>query len=292
VSATALAAVDASELGKTDAVTVEFFATEPGSALDPAGLVERCTSRGVDVFAAGSYRSSRDWIGRDVRAGVTGIALIGATGPSAVLEVETVLGDRERQLELEPGSLEVIPIVTNASAVWNVDTLVRCSTRIRQVVLDEFALCAEYGVSHCAEPVDPCTYARGRVITEATSAQVQPVACPCPGISLSIGEASGEDYMRAVKNLGFKGMIVTSLAEADRANQGFTPAPEELEHWRQVRDVFEASVAGGRAAVKLAGQMIDIPVYKRAQTVLALGEATMIRDQAKRRARLEAEALG
>jgi len=49
----------------------------------------------------------------------------------------------------------------------------------------------------------------------------------------------------------------------------FTPDPAKVEHARRVVEAFEEGVRRGTASVNLDGKMVDVPVYKRAQVVMA-----------------------
>jgi citrate lyase subunit beta/citryl-CoA lyase len=52
-------------------------------------------------------------------------------------------------------------------------------------------------------------------------------------------------------------------------NRVFTPDPAKVEHARKVVEAFEDGVRRGTASISLDGKMVDVPVYKRAQVVLA-----------------------
>ena len=52
-------------------------------------------------------------------------------------------------------------------------------------------------------------------------------------------------------------------------NRVFTPDPAKVEHARRVVEAFEDGVRRGTASVNLDGKMVDVPVYRRAQVVMA-----------------------
>lgn len=51
-------------------------------------------------------------------------------------------------------------------------------------------------------------------------------------------------------------------------NRSFSPTREEIEHSQKLIDVFERSLAAGRASTTLDGRMIDYPHYERAKQIL------------------------
>ncbi len=69
-------------------------------------------------------------------------------------------------------------------------------------------------------------------------------------------------------------------------NRVFTPDPAKVEQARRVVEAFEDGVRRGTASVNLDGKMVDVPVYKRAQVVLA--RANLVAETERRKA----DALG
>ena len=52
----------------------------------------------------------------------------------------------------------------------------------------------------------------------------------------------------------------------------FTPKEEDLEYARRVVKAWEEAEAQGRGALALDGNMVDVPVVKRAYNLLQLAE--------------------
>jgi citrate lyase subunit beta/citryl-CoA lyase len=69
-------------------------------------------------------------------------------------------------------------------------------------------------------------------------------------------------------------------------NRVFTPDPAKVEYARRVVEAYEDGVRRGTASVNLDGKMVDVPVYKRAQVVLA--RARVVAETERRKA----DALG
>ena len=70
--------------------------------------------------------------------------------------------------------------------------------------------------------------------------------------------------------LGFRGAVIVHPKFLEAINDCFTPSVEQLDEARRVVEGFEAAYAEGSGAVKVDGKMIDKPVYKRAQALLAM----------------------
>jgi citrate lyase subunit beta/citryl-CoA lyase len=68
-------------------------------------------------------------------------------------------------------------------------------------------------------------------------------------------------------------------------NRCFSPTGEEIEHSQRLIDVFERSLAAGRASTTLDGRMIDYPHYDRAKQILARSAKIEALEQRKKKAR-------
>jgi citrate lyase beta subunit len=49
----------------------------------------------------------------------------------------------------------------------------------------------------------------------------------------------------------------------------FAPAEEELEWARRVLEAYEQGLREGRGAIALDGKMVDVPIVRRAERLLA-----------------------
>ena len=75
------------------------------------------------------------------------------------------------------------------------------------------------------------------------------------------------------RKLGFTGKFAIHPAQIDIINELFSPSDEELAYAQKVVDAWNEAEAQGRGSADLDGRMIDVPVIKRAQNLLALAES-------------------
>ena len=75
------------------------------------------------------------------------------------------------------------------------------------------------------------------------------------------------------RRYGFKGKFAIHPAQIDIINEAFSPSPEEVEHARRVVAAFEEAERNGRGSTSLDGQVIDVPVVRRARQLLELAES-------------------
>jgi citrate lyase subunit beta/citryl-CoA lyase len=64
-------------------------------------------------------------------------------------------------------------------------------------------------------------------------------------------------------------------------NRVITPDPGKVEHARRVVEAFEDGVRRGTASVNLDGKMVDVPVYKRAQVIMARAALVAVTERRK-----------
>ncbi|MHB8779541.1 MAG: HpcH/HpaI aldolase/citrate lyase family protein [Anaerolineales bacterium] len=73
--------------------------------------------------------------------------------------------------------------------------------------------------------------------------------------------------------LGFSGKQIIHPAQVEPVQMAFTPNDEAIAHARRIVETFEASQKEGRGAYALDGKMIDMPLLRNAQKVLARAKA-------------------
>ena len=76
--------------------------------------------------------------------------------------------------------------------------------------------------------------------------------------------------MQAAKQFGFKGKFAIHPAQVDPINTLFLPSAADIEYALRVVAAFEEAERAGRGSTSLDGKVIDVPVVKRARSILAL----------------------
>lgn len=73
--------------------------------------------------------------------------------------------------------------------------------------------------------------------------------------------------------LGYSGKQIIHPAQVEPVQTAFTPNDEAIAHAKRIVETFEASQKNGKGAYSLDGKMIDMPLLKNAQKVLARVQA-------------------
>jgi citrate lyase subunit beta/citryl-CoA lyase len=158
--------------------------------------------------------------------------------------------------------------------------IVRASSRVAAVAIDEGRLCASMGIVRSSE-FDPLAFSRGRVIVETLAA----VKLPLGWLPDELADGEVDACLDRARNSGFKGAVCTRPGWVGACNGAFTPSEEQVAYYREVRKAFADGVARGTAAVPFpGGRMIDVPVDERARLVIDWWERCQRRDAEKRAA--------
>jgi citrate lyase subunit beta/citryl-CoA lyase len=84
------------------------------------------------------------------------------------------------------------------------------------------------------------------------------------------------------RDLGYNGKICVHPRQVEIANRVFSPSDRELEHSRRLIATYEAAMAAGKGTIDFEGKMIDGPLLKRAEDIVAMAEAIARREAAGR----------
>ena len=77
----------------------------------------------------------------------------------------------------------------------------------------------------------------------------------------------------AARRMGYTGKFAIHPAQIDIINETFSPDPEDVAYARRVVAAWDEAEAVGRGSLSIDGRMVDVPVVKRAQNLLAQAAA-------------------
>lgn len=81
-----------------------------------------------------------------------------------------------------------------------------------------------------------------------------------------------EDASRG-RDLGYEGKICVTPGQVKLSHQAFSPTAQERDHARRLVSAYEEAAARGIGTIDFEGRMVDGPLLKRAQAILAAPEA-------------------
>jgi len=83
-----------------------------------------------------------------------------------------------------------------------------------------------------------------------------------------------ENEARQGAALGYSGKQVIHPNQVPVVLRAFTPAPKEIAWAKEIVELYEKQQIQGKGAVGVEGRLVDMPVYRQAQNILARANIT------------------
>ena len=186
-----------------------------------------------------------------------------------IKECDRIASALEKGAGLEPGHLKIVPWIENSRAVMRVYDIAIASPRVVGLAFGAEDYTDDMDIQRTDEG-DEVYFPRATVALAARAAGV--AALDSPFVRFRDQDGLKREIEVALK-LGFKGKFAIHPAQLDTINTMFSPRPEDVEYARRVMEAWDQAEAEGRGSTSLDGRMIDVPVVKRARSLLAMADA-------------------
>jgi citrate lyase subunit beta/citryl-CoA lyase len=186
-----------------------------------------------------------------------------------IKECDRIASALEKGAGLEPGHLKIVPWIENSRAVMRVYDIAIASPRVVGLAFGAEDYTDDMDIQRTDEG-DEVYFPRATVALAARAAGV--AALDSPFVRFRDQDGLKREIEVALK-LGFKGKFAIHPAQLDTINAMFSPRPEDVEYARRVMEAWDQAEAEGRGSTSLDGRMIDVPVVKRARSLLAMADA-------------------
>lgn len=186
-----------------------------------------------------------------------------------IKDVDRVLTALEPAAGIQPGSIKIIPWIESAKAVWGAREIAESSPRIVAIAFGAEDFTNDMGTER-TDAGEEVSVPRAMVPVAAKAGDV--ASLDSPYVNFQDRDGLRRDAKRG-RQMGFTGKFAIHPSQLDTINEVFSPSEEEIEYARRVMEAWEQAESGGRGSLALDGRMVDVPVVKRAQNLLALAEA-------------------
>lgn len=221
-----------------------------------------------------------DDIDAAVHPGLDGLSIPKAETAAQIQAIVAQVERLERARGLTAGHVRLSLALETPRGFLAIEEIARSSDRIATMSIGVEDYCLELGVEPSADGME-LLYPVAHLVTVCKVVGVQPTGL--------VGSIAGfrdlavfEGAAQRARQLGCEGAGCIHPDQVTVLNRVFTPDPAKVEHARRVVEAFEDGVRRGTASVNLDGKMVDVPVYKRAQVVLA--RATVVAETERRKA--------
>jgi len=179
--------------------------------------------------------------------------------------VSSALLTAERRLSWTPGRVKILAIIETAMGVVRLAEIAAADPRLEALIFGAEDLCGDIGAvrTRAGKEVE---YARSAVVLHAAAFRLQ--ALDTPFVHLEDEPGLVQDT-RAALELGYTGKLVIHPKQIAPIVQAFTPTQDELAQAQRVVLEHDRHQRDGRGVFTLDGKMIDMPMVRAAERVIA-----------------------
>ena len=194
-----------------------------------------------------------------------GLVLPKAETAAVIHRVSHLMGEIEKTCGWQQKSLSIIAIVESAAGLVNLASICQADERLIGIIFGAEDFAASIGAQRSEQNWE-VFHARSEIVIH------------CAAFGLQAIDMVNNNYRdlepviqeaRQGAAMGFAGKQVIHPSQVEAVQSAFTPSPEEVARARQVVALYTAQQQAGKGAIGVAGKLIDLPVFRQAQNVLA-----------------------
>ena len=185
-----------------------------------------------------------------------------------VQEISNLISKAEKEKKIKEGSIKLILWMETAQAIINAYEILTSNKRIVGSAFGAEDFTNDMGI-HRTENENEIFFARNQLSVASRAANV--IALDTPFFAFKDPDALKENSLFA-KSIGFKGKFAIHPDQIDIINDCFSPSIQEIDHANKVIKTFEEAKKQGRGSTSLDGLVIDVPVVKRAESLLNISK--------------------
>lgn len=219
----------------------------------------------VNSFASGR---TRDDLAVILPAHPDAVLLPKVSEPEQIKAIDILIGATEAEHGWSENGIALIAIVESALGIVNLAEICRMAEtcpRFQGIVFGAEDFTADMGATRTPEAVE-LIYARSTVVTHCVAFGLQ--AIDLVTVNFKDMELLESEATRGAQ-MGFTGKQVIHPVQVEPVQRIFTPTADEIEKAKLILEQAKAYAGKGKGAFAMDGEMVDMPVIKRAEGVLA-----------------------
>jgi citrate lyase beta subunit len=175
----------------------------------------------------------------------------------------------ERERGWSIGGISMLVGVETARGIINLAQIAGSDDRLQGIIFGAEDLAGDMGATRTQAGWE-VFYARSAVVTHAAAFGLQ--AIDMVYVDFHDPEGLRQESLEGAR-MAFAGKQIIHPNQVDVVQQAFTPSDEAITQALRLMQAFEEHQNAGRGAFALDGKMVDAPVVKAAERVLALARA-------------------
>ncbi len=182
-----------------------------------------------------------------------------------VQHVSSLIAAAEARHDWPPGGIALLAIVETARGVMNLDQIAQADARLAALCFGAEDLAGDIGATRTPDGWE-VFYARSAVVVAAAAYGLQ--AIDTPYVDLTDLDGLAVDAQRAA-GLGYTGKFAIHPRHVSVIVAAFTPSAGAVDQARRLIDAYHAHQAAGAGAFAWEGKMVDTPMLRAAERILA-----------------------
>jgi citrate lyase beta subunit len=261
--------VDSVCLDLEDGVAISHKATARATVLQ--ALTELNFGRCEKLVRINPYRSGLEAqdLEQTIGGHPDGVVLPKVEAVEAIQWLERQVEAAERARGWPLGQIAIITMVETARGIVNLREICGASARLAAVIFGAEDLAGDMGAIRTSEG-DEVFYARSAVVVHAAAFGLQAIDM----VYVNYQDTAGltREAQQGAR-LGFSGKQAIHPSQIDPIQAAFTPSLEAVQQALLLKEAHSAWQASGIGAFALDGKMVDAPVVKAAERLLARARA-------------------
>lgn len=194
-----------------------------------------------------------------------GIVLPKVETPAVIQRVSRLMDETETTHGWQQKSSSIIAIVESAAGLINLASICQADERLQGIIFGAEDFAVSIGAQRSEQNWE-VFHARSEIVIHCAAFGLQAIDMVnnhYRDLEPVIQEA------RQGAAMGFAGKQVIHPSQVEVVQSAFTPSLEEVERARQVMTLYASQQQAGKGAIGLEGKLIDLPVFRQAENVLA-----------------------
>lgn len=189
-----------------------------------------------------------------------------------VQEISARIEDAEREHGWPLGAIRLLALIETAKGVVNLREISASDHRLDALIFGAEDLAGDIGATRTPEGRE-VFYARSAVVIHAKAHGLQAIDT----VHILLNDLDGlAAQTREALHMGYTGKLAIHPRQVEIIQQIFTPSAEEIQQAARLIRAHHEHQAAGSGVFELDGRMVDMPLIRAAEAVLARARAAGI----------------
>ncbi len=199
-----------------------------------------------------------------------GIVVPKVEKPGDLQTADWILSNLEKERGIEPGSIDILPIIETGLGIQNIEAIASSATRVKRLSFGAGDFTRDMGMVWSADE-DELAYARSRMVLASRTANIEP-----PIDTVFIDLEDDEHLQKSAKTaayFGFQGKLCIHPKQITSVHEAFTPTAKQIKRAEKIVKAFKEAEKQGSASIQVDGYFIDYPIVEKAMRVLEIAKS-------------------